>query len=123
MVSSTLLSFISLLFTKINKTSAPFGRIPTLLIGDIAQLPPVNGKQVFFASEWHEFFPLFLTTSHRQNDDASFYNILQEVRLGNLSSQTIQLINEKVVSYQGNVTSIDTTYICGFCQEANSIKY
>src|ERR1051326_2859847 len=114
MVSSTLLSFISLLFAKINKSSVPFGGIPTLLIGDIAQLPPVNGKQVFFASEWREFFPLFLTTSHRQNDDASFYNILQEVRLGNLSSQTIQLINEKVVSYQGNVTSINTTYICGF---------
>ena len=51
MVSSTLLSFISLLFAKINKSSIPFGGIPTLLIGDIAQLPPVNGKQVFFASE------------------------------------------------------------------------
>ena len=51
MVSSILLSFISLLFAKIHKVSTPFGGIPTLLIGDIAQLPPVSGKQVFFAQE------------------------------------------------------------------------
>src|SRR3989440_414620 len=64
MVSSILLSFISLLFAKTHKVSTPFGGIPTLLIGDLAQLPPVNGKQVFHAPEWQEFFPLFLTTSH-----------------------------------------------------------
>jgi hypothetical protein len=34
MVSSTLLSFISLLFAKVNRVSVPFGGIPTLLIGD-----------------------------------------------------------------------------------------
>ena len=47
---------------------------------------------------------------------------MQEVRLGNLSSQTKQLINEKVVSYQNNIASIDTTYICGFCHEADTIN-
>jgi Cdc6-like AAA superfamily ATPase len=121
MVSSTLLSFISQLFAKIHKKQESFGGIPTLLIGDIAQLPPVNGEQVFHAPEWQEFFPLFLTTSHRQNDDKSFYDALQEIRLGNISSQTHQLINEKVLSYQ-NSTSIDTTHICGFRQAANSIN-
>ncbi len=122
MVSSILLSFISLLFAKIHKVSTPFGGIPTLLIGDLAQLPPVNGKQVFFAQEWKEFFPLFLTTCHRQREDMLFYNILQEIRLGSLSSQTINLINEKVLSYQNSITSIDTTHICGFRNEADSIN-
>ena len=121
MVSSTLLSFISLLFAKINKVTTPFGGIPTLLIGDLAQLPPVNGLQVFHAPEWKEFYPLFLTTSHRQNEDKSFYNALQEIRLGNISSQTQQKINEKVLSYQNN-TSIDTTHICGFRHEADLIN-
>ena len=51
------------------------------LTGDIAQLPPVTGKQVFFATEWREFFPLFLTTPHRQQSDLTFFNILQEVRV------------------------------------------
>ena len=72
-VSSILLSYISQLFAKIHKKQIPFGGIPTLLIGDIAQLPPVNGKQVFHAPEWKEFFPLFLTTSQRQKEDESFY--------------------------------------------------
>ena len=123
MVSSDLLSFISLLFAKINKTATPFGGIPTLLTGDIAQLPPVTGKQVFFATEWREFFPLFLTTPHRQQSDLTFFNILQEVRVENLSAHTIELINEKVLSYQqNNSASINTTYISGFCQDANNIN-
>jgi len=122
MVSSKLLSFISLLFAKIHKNSTPFGGIPTLLIGDLAQLPPVDGKQVFHAQEWREFFPLFLTTAHRQHDDILFYNILEEIRLGNLSPQTINSINEKVSSYQNNTTSINTTHICGFRHEADTIN-
>ncbi|CAB5346552.1 unnamed protein product [Rhizophagus irregularis] len=43
------------------------------------------------------------------------------MRVGILSSQTINLINEKVLSYQNN-TSINTTYICGFRHEADSIN-
>jgi hypothetical protein len=121
MVSSILLSFISQIFAKIHKNPISFGGIPTLLIGDLAQLPPVNGLQVFRATEWKEFYPLFLTTSHRQNEDKSFYDALQEIRLGNISPQTQQLINEKVLSYQNN-TSINTTHICGFRHEADSIN-
>ncbi|GBC38079.1 PIF1-like helicase domain-containing protein [Rhizophagus irregularis DAOM 181602=DAOM 197198] len=122
MVSSILLSFISSLFAKINKSPVPFGGIPTLLIGDIAQLPPVSGKQVFYAPEWQEFFPLFLTTSHRQQD-RSFYNILEEMRIGNISSETRRLIDEKVQSYQSNnEMSTDTTYIFGFRHSADSIN-
>ncbi|RGB35413.1 hypothetical protein C1646_759413 [Rhizophagus diaphanus] len=122
MVSSTLLSLISSLFAKINKSLVPFGEISTLLIGDIAQLPPVSGKQVFYASEWQEFFPLFLTTSHRQQD-RSFYNILEEMQIGSISSEIRRLIDEKVQSYQtNNVMLTNTTYIFGFCQTADSIN-
>ena len=123
MVPANLLSFISSLFAKINKVPVPFGGIQTLLIGDLAQLPPINGQQVFYAPEWQEFFPLFLTTSHRQQSDQLFYNILQEVRLGNISLQTKKLIEEKVASYhQKNSASINTTHILGFRDEADSIN-
>lgn len=47
---------------------------------------------------------------------------MQEIRVGSLSSQSINLINEKVLSYQNSITSTDTTYICGFRDEANSIN-
>ena len=123
MVSEKLLSFISSLFAKINTVSLPFSGIPTLLIGDLAQLLPVNEKQIFYAPEWQEFFPLFLTTSHRQQNDQLFYNILQEIRLGNISLQTKNLINEKVLLYQNNnIASLNTTYILGFRREADSIN-
>ncbi|GES97445.1 Pif1-like helicase domain-containing protein [Rhizophagus clarus] len=123
MVSANLLTFISSLFAKINNIPAPFGGIPTLLIGDLAQLPPVNGQQVFYAPEWQEFYPLFLTVSHRQENDRLFYNILEEVRFGSISLQTKRLIEEKVLFYQqNNVASINTTYINGFRHEADSIN-
>ena len=111
------------LFAKINNIPVPFGGIPTLLIGDLAQLPPVRGQQVFYAPEWQEFFPLFLTTSHRQEHDKLFYDILEEIRLGKISPQTKKLIEDKVSSYQqNNAASINTTYINGFRNEADSIN-
>jgi PIF1-like helicase/helitron helicase-like protein len=126
MVSAELLTFISQLFARINNSPVPFGGIPTLLIGDLAQLPPINGQQVFYAPEWQEFFPLFLITAHRQQDDKSFYDVLEEIRLGNISSQTREMINEKVSSYHQNndniTSSIDTTYIVGFRHEADTIN-
>ncbi|CAG8503893.1 3122_t:CDS:2 [Rhizophagus irregularis] len=39
------------LFAKIHKKLVSFDGIQTLLIGDLAQLPPVNGKQVFHTPE------------------------------------------------------------------------
>ncbi len=59
MVSASLLTFVSSLFAKTKVIPVPFGGIPTLLIGDLAQLPPVHRQQVFYAPEWQEFFPLF----------------------------------------------------------------
>ena len=40
-------SFISKLFQKIHNNSLEFGGIPMLVIGDLAQLPPVKGDLVF----------------------------------------------------------------------------
>ncbi|GES90006.1 Pif1-like helicase domain-containing protein [Rhizophagus clarus] len=57
-----------LLFAKIHKNSIPFGGIPTLLIGDLAQLPPI------------------------------------------------------ITSCQSSNISIDTTHICGFHHEADTIN-
>ena len=41
---------------------------------------------------------------------------------GSLSSQTTNLINEKVASYQSSNISINTTHICGFHHEADTIN-
>ena len=45
-----------------------FGGIPTLVIGDLAQLPPVCPSQVFRSPIWKKIFPLFLTTPPRDKN-------------------------------------------------------
>ncbi|CAG8809429.1 26115_t:CDS:2, partial [Gigaspora margarita] len=42
MISASLLTFISNLFARLYNNALPFGGIRDLLIGDLAQLPPVN---------------------------------------------------------------------------------
>jgi len=47
MVSAQLLSFISDTFAKIQENSFAFGGINVVLVGDLAQLPPVNRTPVY----------------------------------------------------------------------------
>jgi hypothetical protein len=77
MVSADMLSFISDLFAKLHNKPIEFGGLPVLLIGDLFQLPPIKGAQVFFSPAWKRFFPLFLTFSRRQQNDSSYYSLLQ----------------------------------------------
>ena len=51
--------------------------------------PPINGQPVFRATTWTLFYPLFLRTPQRQQaDNNKFYQMLQEVRTGNITSET-----------------------------------
>ena len=111
MVSSELFTFMSKLFQKIHNNSLEFGGVPVLTVGDLAQLPPVEGDPVFYSPLWKSFFPLFLKLSHRQQDDNKFYDILQEIRTGKLSQETINLIKTKVKNYQPLEDILNTTHI------------
>ncbi|RHZ78837.1 hypothetical protein Glove_155g100 [Diversispora epigaea] len=99
MVLGELLTFISKLFSRIHKNSLEFGGIPVLVVRDLAQLPPINGIQVFTSPVWKNFL-LFLTTPHRQSSDSRYYNILQEIKIGELSQSSINGINIKVAQHQ-----------------------
>jgi hypothetical protein len=113
MVSSELFSFLSNLFATLHRNHKVFGGIPILVIGDLAQLPPVNGEQVFFSQAWKPFFPLFLTIPHRQRDDLEFYQLLQELRFGFLSEKSKQMINEKIKTSQNQRAIINSTHVVG----------
>ena len=69
MVSSALFSFISDMFSVIQQQTIAFGGINVIVVGDLAQLPPVTGSQVFKSSEWKLFYPLFLREPQRQIQD------------------------------------------------------
>lgn len=68
------------------------------------------------------FFPLFLKIACCQQNDNQFYQILQEVRSGNLSKQTILAIKSKVETYQAQNNNLDTTYIVSHRKTSQTIN-
>ena len=122
MVDSELFTFISNIFSRLHSNDYVFGNVPTLVVGDLAQLPPIRPSYVFNSPAWKRFFPLFLTTPQRQMNDAQFYQILQEVRTGNLSCRSKEMIQSKI-DEDRNVDKLhDTTHVVGTRQEAENIN-
>lgn len=125
MVSAAMLDFISNTFAQLHANNMAFGNLPTLLIGDLHQLPPVDGSLVFRAASWKVFQPLFLTQSQRQKSDPTFYSLLNEVRTGNISQSTWDTLYQRYKSTFNSTQPQDilsTTYIVGTRSSAQSIN-
>ncbi len=125
MVSGELLDFISDIFANLHNNAIPFGGINVILVGDLAQLPPITGQPVFRAVAWPLFYPLFLITPQRQHNDPMFYQILQEVRLGNISTEiwnTLQQRHSEFLNRPPIDILLNTTHIVGFRQTAQQIN-
>lgn len=85
----------------------PFGGIQVICFGDFYQLPPISrvmddeGADLFCFDTplWNEIFPMDnqiqLTTYFRQTDER-FIRILNEVRQGELSQSTVDLLTSRV---------------------------
>jgi hypothetical protein len=99
MVNAELFTFVLRLFARIHGCITPFGGIHIICMGDLLQLPPVSGAQVFHSPTWRLFFPLFLTFSHRHASDIPFLELLHEIRHGRLSLQSRQLLQQKAESF------------------------
>ena len=63
MVSASLFNSISNLFARIHNSDVAFGGISVIVVGNLAQLPPVRGEPIFYSSVWQLFYPLFLHKS------------------------------------------------------------
>lgn len=70
-----------------NKT--PFGGVQAVFTGDMAQLPPVNGKYCFKSNAWKamNFSLVCLKTVMRQKGDIDFIEILEQLRWGRCTPQ------------------------------------
>jgi ATP-dependent DNA helicase PIF1 len=74
-----------------------------ILCGDFFQLPPIGlGGKVHFCFEsdtWRQLFQggglVVLDTVFRQKDDVTFLNILNEMRVGALSRNSVAILNAK----------------------------
>jgi len=125
MVSAQLFSFISDMFSIIQQQTIAFGGLNIIIVGDLAQLPPVTGLPIYKSSEWKLFYPLFLRQPQRQNQDLQYYNALQEIRLGEISLSTWNFLYEKAGNFdhqQPLNIALNVTNIVGYKQTADRIN-
>ncbi|CAB4433506.1 unnamed protein product [Rhizophagus irregularis] len=125
MVSAALFNFISNLFARIHNSDIAFGGICVIVVGDLAQLPPVRGEFVFYSSIWQLFYPLFLYKSQRHQDDEELYQMLEEIRFNTISDTTWAKLVERSANYD-NEQSLDllltTTFIVAYCEISKQIN-
>ena len=115
MVSSLNLVYIHLRLEEIFARNQWFGGVNVLFVGDILQLPPVNGASVFekmtnksVASKlgcmtsvniWQDCVVYEeLTINERQKSDGVFSSMLDEVRRGCPSQKTIEALQDRVIT-------------------------
>lgn len=99
MLNQHLFEVLDFLCKKIRKCELPFGGIQIVASGDFFQLPPVCQDQsdlshsnfCFQSVLWSETFQkeFAFDVNFRQNDDPEFFNILQEIRVGAPSFDTV----------------------------------
>ena len=101
MISGELFDKIEYVAERMRDNSRPFGGIQVILCGDFFQLPPVfdeeqkENKFCFEADCWGSVVPRSFMLKHifRQRDDA-FIRILSEVRMGNLSEASVDVLKK-----------------------------
>ena len=104
MLNQHLFEVLDFLCKKIRKCELPFGGIQIVASGDFFQLPPVCQDQsdlshsnfCFQSVLWPETFQkeFAFDVNFRQNDDPEFFNILQEIRIGAPSFDTVSSLVE-----------------------------
>jgi ATP-dependent DNA helicase PIF1 len=88
-------------------------RMQIIFTGDFFQLPPVGnasdpdtGAFCFESEHWHQTFPptsqIELTQIYRQNDPV-YINLLQSIRVGNITEEQIALLRGKVSATEPDI--------------------
>jgi DNA replication protein DnaC len=122
MVSAELLSFISRMFGRLHSNGRPFGNICVVAFGDLLQLPPVVGQQVFKSPVWSLFFPIILSQSRRQEGDFPFIKILNEIRIGKISKQSWNALHDRHMQYSPTQTLYRSTFIVSHRKTAENLN-
>jgi ATP-dependent DNA helicase PIF1 len=95
MMNPNLFDKLDLLGQKIRKNKKPFGGIQMITSGDFLQLPPVKSDEFCFESfSWSITidYTIYLNEIVRQNDP-TLQNILNNVRIGNITEEVRNLLN------------------------------
>ncbi|XP_057292445.1 uncharacterized protein LOC130621150 [Hydractinia symbiolongicarpus] len=124
MVSNKLLLYVHQrlieIFGCVSDFSKPFAGLTIILVGDLHQLPPVMQKPIYaeFSDELYNIYPLWrnfqmceLTEVMRQRGDTVLIDLLNNVRLGTLSSQDEHLIRSRFIDENSKHYPINALHI------------
>jgi len=103
----------------------PFGGIQLLLSGDFCQLRPVKSDSFCFESEkWNETLnnTFYFQKIMRQKDPA-FQQCLMEVRLGELSEETIQILKNRISNKLENTNGVIPTILYSTRKDVSMINF
>lgn len=98
MLSSELFDKLEYMARIIRRNKSPFGGIQIILSGDFLQLPCVGSETFCFDAESWKTCALrsfYLTEIIRQSN-VEFQKCLNEVRLGNLSDESVKMLQDRV---------------------------
>ena len=115
MLSSLCLAYVHLRLEEVFGSDQWFGAMNVLFVGDILQLPPVNGSMVFqnicnkviaarlgcmtSVNIWRETVVYDeLTINERQKQDPEFGHLLNEVRVNSISDKTFAQLRKAVIT-------------------------
>ncbi|XP_065658987.1 ATP-dependent DNA helicase PIF1-like [Hydra vulgaris] len=84
-----------------------FGGIQVIACGDFFQLPPIKGEFVFKSQIWQHYMTevLVLARCFRQKDDEQLFGVLNEIRFGQVSDQTIDYFMTRCFEKDENLNS------------------
>lgn len=120
MVRSDILSFIDNVLKEVRDSDEPFGGVRLIAVGDPFQLPPVVPKHekeklpkpwFFQANIWWESGTktLNLTKVYRQEGDATFADVLNNIRRGRHSYKDLLILNKRKDFAKENAMILGTT--------------
>lgn len=99
MISPELLDSVNRVLQAFKENDEPFGGIQMIVSGDFFQLPPVSRNQTeerfaWSARVWDDagFSVCYLTEQFRQESDSSLNVLLNEIRDGEVSEQSMELL-------------------------------
>lgn len=106
MMSKKLFELLDNIGRFIRQNDKPFGGIQVIMSGDFFQLPPVdtsNNYEFCFQSE--KFLDTFsngaiisLKKIYRQTEDKQYAKILNNMRIGQITRKSLELLNSKIIS-------------------------
>ena len=102
MVSPEIFTSMDRILRAFKENDLPFGGVQTILSGDFFQLPPISKvpKDKRFAWQSASWKELSLKTCYLQEkfrqDDNVLISILDDIRSGNISTQSYELLNTRV---------------------------